>query len=254
MNMNSHRLNSGLTDFDNATGGLAGGHLITIAGRPAMGKTAFAITLMVNIGIEQQIPVAFFSIEMCNIKIVKHILKNWSFYDFDCQSVDSEDIKHTNYQQELCKLSESPIYLDDTPSISINEIEDKITSLISNYGVKVVFIDYLQLIRGFEENPDDIMRRLKAIAIEKEICIISLSQLYNKRIPSEEYEFDDSFFKDGTNAIMNNCDIVALLYRPYVYNDDAEMRFLKGQKHKNNIIPLSFIRDQAMFTARCSDD
>lgn len=77
MNMNRYRVNSGLTEFDNATGGLAGGQLITIAGRPVMGKTAFAITLMVNIGIEQQIPVAFFSIEMGNIQIVKRILKNW---------------------------------------------------------------------------------------------------------------------------------------------------------------------------------
>lgn len=259
MNMNSHRLNSGLTDFDNATGGLAGGQLITIAGRPSMGKTAFAITLIVNIGIERQIPVALFSIELGNHNIVKRILKNWSCYDFDCQSVDSEDIKHTNFQQELCKLSESSIYLDDTPSIGIDEIEDKITNLISSYGVKLVIIDYLQLIKGFEGSYDVIIKRLKVLAVEKDVCIINLSQLYKNFNPLELCGFPEAAFRDATKAIMNNSDIVVLLYRPELYDyakpgNLAELKIIKGQNDQNEIIQLNFFKDFAKFTNRDSGE
>ena len=259
MNMNSHRLNSGLTDFDNATGGLAGGQLITITGRPAIGKTAFAITLIVNIGIQQQIPVAFFSIEMSNVRIVKRILKNWAFYDFDCRSVDSEDIKHTNYQQELCKLSESPIYLDDTPIIGIDEIEDKITNLISSYGVKLVIFDFLQLIKDFEVNYDEIMKRLKTLAVEKDVCIINLSQLYKNFNPLELCGFHEADFRDATKAIMNNSDTVALLYRPALYDyakprNLAVLEIVKGQNDQNEIIQLNFFENFAKFTNRDSGE
>ena len=265
MNMNNHRINTGLTDFDNITRGLAGGHLITIAGRPAIGKTAFAITLIVNIGIQQQIPVAFFSIEMSNVRIVKRILKNWAFYDFDCRSVDSEDIKHTNYQQELCKLSESPIYLDDTPSISINEIEDKITSLISNYGVKVVFIDYLQLINGFEVNPDNIMKRLKGIAINHGISIVIISQLYKDFYPLKPYDSDsdEDFFRGATKDIMDNSDTVILLYRhdyytpiedSFEHQNKAEAIILKGNNEQIETVPLTFLPEFAKFTDYIADN
>ena len=255
--MNNHRINSGLTDFDNTTDGIAGGQLITIAGRPATGKTAFAITLMVNIGIEQQIPVAFFAIEMDNIRIVKRILKNWSFYDFDCQSVNSEDIKHTNYQQELCKLSKSPIYLDDTPSISIDEMESRINNLISFYGVKLVIIDYFQLIKGFEVSYDEIMKRLKALAVERDICIINLSQLYKNFNPLELCEFHEADFRDATKALMSNSDTVALLYRPELSDytkpgNLAELKILKG--HQNDTIQLTFFPDFAKFTNRDSGE
>ncbi|MBD5244181.1 MAG: hypothetical protein HDS46_06425 [Bacteroides sp.] len=79
--MNNNRISSGLKDLDRTTGGLTHGQLLTITGRPVRGKTAFAITLMVNIGIKQQIPVALFSIEMSNAQIVKRILKNWAADD-----------------------------------------------------------------------------------------------------------------------------------------------------------------------------
>lgn len=252
----SYNINTGLTDFDNTTGGIAAGQLLTITGRQAVGKTAFAITLLVNIGIQQQIPVAFFSIEMSNVQIVKRILKNWASDDFNITAENSEDIKLADWLQLLYK---APIFLDDTPSISIDEMEDKISNLISNYGVKVVFIDYLQLINGFEVNPDNIMKRLKDIAINHGISIVIISQLYQDFYPLKPYDStsDEDFFRGATKDIMVNSDEVVLLYRHDYYTpiDDsaepqniAEAIILKGQNEQIEIVPLTFLPEFAKFT------
>ena len=257
--MNSNSISSGLIGFDRITGGLALGQLITITGRPAMGKTAFAITLMMNIGLKQQIPVAFFSIEMSNAQIGKRILKNWASDDFNISAENSEDIEQIDYKQLLYKLYKAPIFLDDTPIISIDEIEDKIVNLISKYGVKVVIIDYLQLIKDFAVNPNEIMTRLKAIALNHGICIITISQLYKDFYPLKPYDSDEDedFFRDATKDIMNNSDEVILLYRHDYYTqiDDsaepqniAEAIILKGQNEQIEIAPLTFLPEFARFT------
>ena len=258
----SYNVNTGLTDFDNTTGGIAAGQLLTITGRQAVGKTAFAITLSVNIGIQQQIPVAFFSIEMSNVQIVKRILKNWASDDFKITAENSEDIRLADWLQSLYK---APIFLDDTPIISIDDMEGKITNLISNYGVKVVFIDYLQLINGFEVNPDNIMKRLKDIAINHGISIVIISQLYQDFYPLKPYDSasDEDFFRGATKDIMVNSDEVVLLYRHDYYTpiDDsaepqniAEAIILKGQNEQIEIVPLTFLPEFAKFTDYIADN
>lgn len=257
MKMNRvYNINTGLTDFDNTTGGIAAGQLIAISGRPAMGKTAFAITLMMNIGIKQQIPVAFFSIEMSNTQIVKRILKNWASDDFNITAENSEDIKLADWLQFLYK---APIFLDDTPTISIDDMEGKITNLISNYGVKVVFIDYLQLINGFEVNPDNIMKRLKGIAFNHGVSIVVISQLYKDFYPLKPYDSDsdEDFFRGATKDIMDNSDTVILLYRHDYYTpiedsvehqNKAEAIILKGNNEQIETVPLTFLPAFASFS------
>lgn len=259
MKTNNRLINTGLTDFDHTIGGIQPGQLITIAGRPATGKTAFAITLMVNIGYEQQIPVVFFSIEMSVVQICERILINWGIDKFDCLSGDAEDFNPTNYQQELCKLSDTPIYIDDTPSLNIEELEDKIINSISKYGVKVVLIDYLQLIDGFEVNPDNIMRRLKGIANNNGISIVIISQLYKDFYPLKPYDSDsdEDFFRGATKDIMDNSDTVILLYRHDYYTpiedsvepqNKAEAIILKGNSEQIETVPLTFLPEFASFT------
>ena len=245
--------------MDKLTGGLPLGQLLTITGRPAMGKTAFAITLIMNIGLKQRIPVTFFSIEMSEVQICERILKDCGINKSDCLSDDSEEFNHTDYGQELSKLAESPIYIDDTPSISIDEMEDKIANLISKYGVKVVLIDYLQLIGGFDVNPDNVMRRLKAIAINHGISIILLSQLYKDYYPSKPYDSDadEDFFRGATKDIMANSDEVVLLYRHGNYTpiedsaepqNKAEAILLTGNNEQIETVPLTFLPEFASFT------
>ena len=254
--MSSNRISSGLKDWDKTIGGLSLGQLLTITGRPAMGKTAFAITLMMNIGIKQQIPVAFFSIEMSNAQIVKRILKNLASDDFNITAENSEDIKLADWLQLLYK---APIFLDDAPFISIDDMEGKITNLISNYGVKVVFIDYLQLINGFEVNPDNIMKRLKGIAINHGISIIIISQLYKDFYPLKPYDSDSDqdFFRGATKDIMDNSDAVILLYQHDYYTqiedsvehqNKAEAILLKGYNEQIETVPLTFLPEFVSFT------
>lgn len=263
--MKDKRITTELTDFDKLTGGLHLGQLLTITGRSAMGKTAFAITLIMNIGLKQRIPVAFFSIEMSEVQICEHILKNCGIYKSDCLSEDSEDFNPSDYKKELCTLAESPIYIDDTPSISIDEMEDKITSLISNYGVKVVFIDYLQLINGFEVNPDSIMKCLKGIAINHGISIAIISQLYKDFYPLKPYDSDsdEDFFRGATKDIMDNSDTVILLYRhdyytpiedSFEHQNKAEAIILKGNNEQIETVPLTFLPEFAKFTDYIADN
>ncbi|MDE7462122.1 MAG: DnaB-like helicase C-terminal domain-containing protein [Muribaculaceae bacterium] len=250
------KISLGLKDLDKTTGGLHRGQLLTITGRSAMGKTAFAITLLVIIGIKQQIPVAFFSLEMSNVQIVKRILKKWWSDNFNITAENSEDIKLADWLQLLYK---APIYLDDIPTVSIDDMEDKITNLISNYGVKVVFIDYLQLINGFEVNPDNIMKRLKGIAINHGISIVIISQLYKDFYPLRPYDSDsdDDFFRGATKVIMNNSDAVILLYRHDYYTpiedstepqNKAEAIIFKGNNEQMETVPLTFLPEFASFT------
>ena len=254
--MSSNRISSGLKDLDKTIGGLPLGKLLAITGRPAMGKTAFAITLMMNIGIKQQIPVAFFSIEMSNAQIVKRILKNWASDDVNIPAGNSENIKLADWLQLLYK---APIFLDDAPIISINDMEGKITNIISNYGVKVVFIDYLQLINGFEVNPDNIMRRLKDIANNNGISIVIISQLYKDFYPLKPYDSDSDadFFRGATKDIMDNSDTVILLYRHEYYTpiedsvehqNKAEAIILKGNNEQIETVSFTFLPEFANFT------
>lgn len=134
-------------------------------------------------------------------------------------------------------------------------MEDKVTNLISSNGVKLIIIDYLQLIKGFEVNYDEIMKRLKALTVEKDVCIIILSQLYKDFNPLELCEFHEANFRDATKAIMNNSDTVVLLYQPEYYAhvesvNLAEMIILKGKSAQNEIIQLTFFKDFAKFTNR----
>lgn len=261
--MNSHRIKSGLTDFDNATGGLALGQLITVTGRPAMGKTAFAITLMVNIGIEQKIPMALLSLEMSNEQIINYIIKttvDTESFNFDLGTkLQSRDTKVRS------KLLFGPIHLDDTPVMNIEDIEEKISNLVSSDEVKIVVIDYLQLIRGFDVDPENIMRRLKAVAINYGISIITISQLYKDFYPLKPYDSDsdEDFFRSATKDIMDNSDAVVLLYRHMYYypisdntvpRDFAEAIILKGHNEQIEKVPLTFLPEFPKFTDYIADN
>lgn len=156
------------------------------SGLPAVGKTAFAVTLLKNIGVEQQIPVALFSLELTNVQIVKRLLKNIAFNHESIDCYLFEDMLAIGKEDQY-KLLESPIYLDDTASMSIDEIDPIVASFASSKGIKLVIIDYLQLIQSFQVKGDEIMKRLKAIALAHGVCIIALSQLNKNLNPIKSY-------------------------------------------------------------------
>lgn len=217
----SSQIHCGISNFDNSPTKLELGHFIVIVGKPNMGKTAFSITAMCNIALNNRIPVAMFSIEMCNEQVVRRIIMNTLKVRVPLEQTNETEIKELT-AQILNKLSEVPIYLDDTASATIDEIIDKIQGLKRDKDIKVFFIDYINLISDFREKRLEILRRLKDTASWLHVCIVTtcgLSKGQDITIPSDNKSVATSFI---TEALTEDCfeiaDNVCLLHRPGLYN------------------------------------
>ena len=177
---------SGYTGIDRVTYGWQASDLIIIAARPAMGKTAFVLTMARNMAVEHKVPVAVFSLEMSSVQLVKRLMVSET--GLSAEKIRGgkklEEYEWAQLDSKLNQLSEAPLYIDDTPSLSIYEFRSKARRLVANAGVKLIIIDYLQLMTGppelkgmREQEVSSISRSLKAIAKELNIPIIALSQL-----------------------------------------------------------------------------
>ena len=178
-------LPSGFFDLDKITSGWQATDLIIIAARPAMGKTAFALSMVKNIGVDYQIPVGIFSLEMSKLQLVNRMLQN--VCEITGDKVKSGRLEKEEWEQLTIKISQlrhAPIYVDDTSGLSIFELRTKARRLVRDHGVKVIMIDYLQLMTASgqnfgsrEQEVSIISRSLKGLAKELGIPIIALSQL-----------------------------------------------------------------------------
>lgn len=234
---------SGYTALDDITSGWQASDLIIIAGRPAMGKTSFALSIAKNIAVDFRQPVAFFSLEMNNVQLVNRLISNV------CEvkgskilsgQLDEEEWKRLDAKVHL--LSGSPIFVDDTPGLSIFELRTKARRLVREKGVKIIMIDYLQLMNANgmrfgnrQEEVSTISRSLKGLAKELNIPIIALSQL-NRSVDTR----DTSKGVDGkrpqlsdlreSGAIEQDADMVLFVHRPEYYHlfVDEHGRDLRG--------------------------
>lgn len=212
----------GINNFDNSHARLKLGQFIIIVGKPNMGKTAFSITAMCNIALNDHIPVAMFSLEMFNEQVGQRIIMNTLKVRFPLEQTDETELKELT-AQILNKLSDVPIYLDDTASATIDEIIAKIQRLKRDKDVKVFFIDYINLIGDFcEKKRLEILRRLKDTASRLHVCIVTtcaLSKGQDITIPSDNKSVATSFI---TEALTEDCfeitDNVCLLHRHGFYN------------------------------------
>ena len=142
-------ISTGYTDLDDKTSGWQNSDLVIIAGRPAMGKTAFALSLAKNIAIDNRIPVAFFSLEMSNVQLVNRLISNVceiSGKKILNGQLDQEEWKRLD--SRLRRLQGAPLYVDDTPGMSIFELRTKARRLVREKGVRIIMIDYLQLMNA----------------------------------------------------------------------------------------------------------
>lgn len=235
-------LESGFHDLDRLTSGWQKSDLIIIAARPAMGKTAFVLSMAKNMAVNYNTPIAIFSLEMSNLQLVNRLISN------TCE-IEGEKIKsgRLNDQEWDALMSRSrnlysaPMYIDDTPSLSIFELRTKARRLVREHQVKMIIIDYLQLMNAQgmkygsrEQEVSMISRSLKQLAKELEIPIIALSQL-NRSVESRGAENGDkrpqlSDLRES-GAIEQDADIVCFIHRPeyYLHSDtDAEGRDIKG--------------------------
>ena len=245
-----------------------------MAARPAMGKTAFVLTMAKNMAI-QGTPVAFFTLEMSNIQLVNRLIINAAELSGD--KVKSGKLNSSEFN-ELSKgiaiLEQLPIYIDETPSLSVMELRTKARRLVAEHGVKIIIIDYLQLMNASgmsysnrEGEVSIISRSLKALAKELDVPVIALSQL-NRNVESRGGGSTDNKLEAKkpqlsdlreSGAIEQDADMVCFIHRPEYYrifedpntgNDLRGVAQIIVAKHRNGAtddVQLYFAQDYTMF-------
>ena len=224
-------ITTGFIDLDNKTAGLHNSDLIIIAARPAMGKSAFAINIATNAAIKANVPVVIFNLEMSKEQVGNRILCSEAMVDSNkIRTGQIEDEDWMKLATTLGELSEAPIYIDDTPGISIMEIRAKCRKLKIEKNIGLIVIDYLQLIQGTgkknasrEQEISEISRSLKILAKELDVPVIALSQLSRTAEKRDDKRPMLSDLRES-GAIEQDADIVMFLYRDDYYNEDTEKK------------------------------
>lgn len=222
---------TGFFDLDYRTAGLHGSELILIAARPAMGKSAFVLNIATNAAIRGNTPVAIFSLEMSKEQMVNRILCSEAMVDSNkVRTGKLEDDDWGKLAEAIGPLSETGIYIDDTPGISVMEIRAKCRKLKLEKNIGMVVIDYLQLIQGSnkksssrEQEISEISRSLKILAKELNVPVIALSQLSRAVEQRPDHRPMLSDLRES-GAIEQDADIVMFLYRDDYYNEDSEKK------------------------------
>lgn len=219
---------SGFVDLDKMTAGLQPSDLLILAARPSMGKTALALNLAVSAALDGGVPVAVFSLEMSKEQLVTRMISSRG-------RVPSERIRTGFLSQEdfqelfraADELSRVPLFIDDTPALSIMELRSKCRRLKADEGLGMVVVDYLQLMRGpssaqsREQEISEISRSLKALAKELDVPVIALSQL-NRSLEGRSNRRPILSDLRESGAIEQDADVVMFIYRDEVYNADTK--------------------------------
>ncbi len=256
---------TGFRRFDEMTAGLQPSELVVVAGRPSMGKTSFCLNIAQHAAIQERIPVAIFSLEMSKEQLVQRMLCSVA-------SVDSHKLR-TGYLSDADwpklttgagRLSESPIFIDDTPGISLLEMRAKARRLKAEQGLSLVIIDYLQLISGRgrvesrQQEISEISRSLKAMAKELDVPVVALSQL-SRAVESRQPPRPQLSDLRESGAIEQDADVVTFLYRPAFYRtkkeDDldepedntTEVIIGKQRNGPTGTVHLAFLREYTRF-------
>lgn len=262
---------SGFRDIDKETGGWQNSDLIIIAARPAMGKTAFLLSMARNIAVQHQIPLALFSLEMASVQLITRMIASET-------GISSEKLRKGQMSDEewqrlfsnVSALENAPLYIDETPSLSVFDFRAKCRRLVMQHGVKIIMVDYLQLMTANsgkgggnrEQEIATISRSLKAIAKELNVPVIALSQLSRsvETRPGKRPQLSDL---RESGAIEQDADIVSFIFRPEYYkittwdnDEDGAETSTENQaeliiaKHRNGAtadVRMSFFKNIAKF-------
>ncbi len=264
-------LQTGFHNLDKLTSGWQNSDLIIIAARPAMGKTAFVLSMAKNMAVDYNTPVAVFSLEMSNLQLVNRLISN--VCEIEGEKIKSGRLSRQEWEQlnsRVRSLFSAPLYVDDSPSLSILELRTKARRLVKEHGVKIIIIDYLQLMNATgmkfgsrEQEVSMISRSLKQLAKELNIPVIALSQLSRKveeRNDGNKRPQLSDLRESG--AIEQDADIVCFIHRPEYYTrstTDAENRDIRGMaefivaKHRSGSvddIEMTFVARFARFQNR----
>ena len=221
---------TGFAELDKKTAGLHGSELILIAARPAMGKSAFALNIGSYAATRANVPVAIFSLEMSKEQVGNRILCSEALVDSNnVRTGELNDEELGKLAETSGELSQAPIYIDDTPGISVMEIRAKCRKLKLEKNIGLVIIDYLQLIQGSgktsirEQEIAELSRSLKILAKDIEVPVIALSQLSRAVEARPDHRPMLSDLRES-GSIEQDADIVMFLYRDDYYNEDSEKK------------------------------
>ena len=269
---NMSGLATGFHELDRVTLGWQNSDLIIIAARPAMGKTAFGISMAKNMAGNYNTPGAVFSPARSNRQLVNRLIVNTC--EIPADNIKRGDLQPWQWDQLLTKINvlyEAPLYIDDTPSLSVFELRTKARRLVREHGVKIIIIDYLQLMNASgmeygsrEQEVSTISRSLKQLAKELNIPIIALSQL-NRSVESRGTGSDATGKRPQlsdlreSGAIEQDADLVCFIHRPEYYlktSEDGSNNDIRGKaeiiiaKHRNGAtkdVVLRFVSELARF-------
>ena len=257
---------SGFNDLDKLTGGWQRSDMIVLAARPGMGKTAFVLSMARNMAVDHQIPVAIFSLEMSAVQLVQRLISSET--EINSDKFRKGNLEEHEYQQlysRVGKLSDAPLFIDDTPGLNIFELRAKCRRLKAQHGIDLVVIDYLQLMSAGsdkgnrEQEISSISRSIKSIAKELDVPIIALSQL-SRNVETrggDKRPLLSDLRESG--AIEQDADIVAFIYRAEYYGitehpdgiDTTGLGELILAKHRHgalDTIKMKFVQRLAKFT------
>ena len=262
-------ISTGFTELDDKTCGWQNSDLVIIAGRPAMGKTAFALSLAKNIAADQKIPMAFFSLEMSDVQLTNRLISNAC--KIEGKKLLSGQLDRTDWlrlDKKIDILKDAPLYIDDTEGLFVMELRTKARRLVKEHGVRLIMIDYLQLMTASgmkynsrQEEVSLISRSLKGLAKELNIPVLALSQL-NRGVESRNgAEGKRPQLSDlrESGAIEQDADMVVFLHRPEYYDilmsadgsidyqGKAEVIISKHRKGATGIIMMEFKGEYTRF-------
>ncbi|MBI4549355.1 MAG: replicative DNA helicase [Candidatus Omnitrophica bacterium] len=252
-------LATGYHEFDMKTAGLQPSDLIIVAGRPSMGKSALAAGICEHVGVELKRPVAFFSLEMSKESLVQRFL--CSHARVDAQKVRTGYLSHTDWPRLTSaagKLSESPIFIDDTPGVGVLELRAKARRLKSQFDIQLIVVDYLQLMQGRgraesrQQEISEISRSLKALARELAIPVIAVSQL-SRAVEARTGNRPQLSDLRESGAIEQDADLVVFVFREEYYNptednkNKAELIIAKQRNGPVGSVEMAFIKEWTRF-------
>jgi len=215
---------SGFTDLDEMTSGFQPGDLVIIAGRPSMGKTALALNVAQHVGVERKDPVGIFSLEMSKEQLVLRML--CSEARVDSQKVRTGYVSRDDWPKLTAaagRIHEAPIFIDDSPANTVLEMRAKARRLKMEHGLKLLIVDYLQLMKGRErvesrvQEISEISRSLKGLARELMVPVVALSQL-NRAVEQRKPPRPMLADLRESGAIEQDADVILFIYRPEVYD------------------------------------
>ena len=250
---------TGYIDFDLKTSGLQASDLIIVAGRPSMGKSAFALGITEYAGIIEKCPTAIFSLEMSKEQLVQRML--CAHAKVDAHKVRTGYLSTSDWPRLTAaagKLSEAPIFIDDTPAISVMELRAKARRLKAHHDIQLIILDYMQLMRGtaYTENRQqeisEISRSLKALARELHVPVLAISQLSRAVESRTDHRPQLSDLRES-GAIEQDADVVVLILREEYYNPTpdnqgtAEIIIAKQRNGPVGTMKLTFIKEYTRF-------